>query len=166
MVQSNLLKDLSKAKACHAMALEKNPNESLAWLFTGIMHAFAGEGGEAFDACERALQLSPLDPLRYFYDALASSSAIAAAKYPIAIRYAQRSLRANSMHLSSYRSLAIAQSLDGQMPEARATVQKILTLDPSFSVSRFLERYPGAQSSPSYTRHLAEALRHAGAPES
>lgn len=166
MVQSNLLKDLEKAKACHALALQKNPNESLAWLFTGIMHAFSGEGSEAFEACERALQLSPLDPLRYFYDALASSAAIAAGKYPIAITYALRSLRSNSMHLSSYRSLAIAQSLDGQVPQAQATVRKILELDPSFSISRFVARYPGTKTSPSYANHLAAALRDAGAPES
>ncbi|MGE0496187.1 MAG: tetratricopeptide repeat protein [Ramlibacter sp.] len=165
MVHSNLLKELGKAKELHAMALEKNPNESLAWLFTGIVHAFAGDGAEAFGACEKALRLSPLDPLRYYYDALASSAAIAAQQYSTAIRYATRSLRANSMHLSSYRSLAIAQSLNGQIVDAQTTVKKLLALEPSFSVSRFVDRYPGADSSPEYTRHLADALRQAGLPE-
>ncbi|MEL0559069.1 hypothetical protein, partial [Neisseria gonorrhoeae] len=38
MVQSNLLKNLDRAQEQHKSALEKNPNESLAWLFTSIMH--------------------------------------------------------------------------------------------------------------------------------
>jgi tetratricopeptide (TPR) repeat protein len=165
MVQSNLLKDLDAARQRHQLALETNPNESLAWLFTGIMHAFKGEGSGALAACERAIRLSPLDPLRYYYDSLASAAAIAAGQYPVAIKYAKRSLQANRMHLSSYRSLAIAQSLNGDMPDAQATVSTILKLEPGFSIRHFVGRYPGAATAPDYTAHLAQALRSAGLPE-
>ncbi|MES2383798.1 MAG: adenylate/guanylate cyclase domain-containing protein [Pseudomonadota bacterium] len=54
IVQSNLLKNLEEAEERHRTAIEKNPNESLAWLYTGIMHAFKGEGSKAFAATERA----------------------------------------------------------------------------------------------------------------
>jgi TolB-like protein len=164
MVHSNLLKDIEKAQTLHASALQRNPNESLAWLFTGIMHAFRGDGTEAFQACERAQQLSPLDPLRYFYDSLTAAAAITAQQYPTAIKYATRSLRHNSMHLSSYRSLAIAQSLNGDVKEAQSTVKDLLKLDPEFTVTQFVARHPGSSSSPQFTRILAEALRLAGLP--
>lgn len=165
MVHSNLLKNIERAHTCHSRALERNPNESLAWLFTGIMHAFSGEGVEAFQACERAQQLSPLDPLRYFYDSLTAAAAITAERYPVAIKYATRSLRHNSMHLSSYRTLAIAQSLNGNQADAQATIGNLLKLDPGFTVSQFVARYPGSSSSPTFTRVLADALRVAGLPE-
>lgn len=165
IVQSNLLKNLAEAEELHRTAIEKNPNESLAWLYTGIMHAFKGEGSKAFAATERAIQLSPLDPLKYYYDSLAAASAISAEKYPVAIKYARRSLQANKMHLSSYRSLAISQSLNGDHGEAQATIRKLLTFDPGFSVTKFIASYPGAESSPEYMKHLVGALRLAGLPE-
>ncbi|WP_296920093.1 adenylate/guanylate cyclase domain-containing protein [Polaromonas sp.] len=165
MVQSNLLKNLDKAQDQHRSALEKNPNESLAWLFTSIMHAYKNEGEEAFVAAEKALRLSPLDPLRYYYDSLAAAAAIAAKKYPIASEYAKRSLQANRMHLSSYRSLAISQSLHGDVQQARLTVQKLLTIDPTFTVREFVVRHPGSRSSPEFTALLAGALQAAGLPD-
>lgn len=165
MVQSNLLKNLDRAQEQHKSALEKNPNESLAWLFTSIMHAYKNEGDEAFVAAEKALRLSPLDPLRYYYDSLAAAAAIAAKKYVIASEYAKRSLQANRMHLSSYRSLAISQSLNGDVEQATATVQKLLTLDPAFTVREFVARHPGSRSSPEFTALLASALQTAGLPD-
>lgn len=165
MVQSNLLKNLDKAEEQHRLALEKNPNESLAWLFTSIMHAYKGEGDHAFVASEKALRLSPLDPLRYYYDSLAAAAAITAKKYLVASEYAKRSLQANRMHLSSYRSLAISQSLNGDLGQAKATVEKLLRLDPTFTVREFVLRHPGSKSSPQFTALLAGALQTAGLPK-
>ena len=45
------------------LAVEMNPSNSLAWLLKGVTHAFAFEGGAAAEAAERAVRLSPLDPV-------------------------------------------------------------------------------------------------------
>lgn len=160
-VLTNLKKDLAGAASSYEAALQINPNESLAWLLTGTLNAFMGNGGDALEASERALRLSPLDPLRYFYDSLAASAAITAGKYERAIELAKRSLKANRSHTSTYRALAIAQSLSGQMDDARDTVQRLLQLEPSFTVTQFLARTParGAMAST-----VAEALLRAGLP--
>lgn len=124
-----------------------------------------GNGDDPLQASERALQLSPLDPLRYFYDSLAASAAITAGKYDRAIELAKRSLRANRSHTSKphidYRALAIAQFLSEQMDDARDTVQKLLQLEPLFTVTQFLARTPaqGAMAS-----RVADALLRAGLP--
>jgi tetratricopeptide (TPR) repeat protein len=141
-VLTNLMKDLGGAASSYQAALHINPNESLAWLLTGTLNAFMGNGADALEASERALRLSPLDPLRYFYDSLAASAAITAGKYDRAIELAKRSLKANRTHTSTYRALAIAQSLSEQMDDARETVQKLLQLEPSFTVTQFLARTP------------------------
>ncbi len=165
LVHAYMRKDFSAAELRYKDALTTNPNESLAWLFIGTMHAFKGEGSPAAYATERALRLSPLDPLKYFYDSLSASAAISAGRYERAIELARRSLRANRTHLSTYRALAIAQSFLGQLAEARGTVQQLLALEPGFTVRAFLERYPGRDHAPEYAQTLAEALRGAGLPE-
>jgi tetratricopeptide (TPR) repeat protein len=110
------------------------------------------------------LTLSPLDPMRYFYLSLSAAAAISAQRYDEAIDLAKRSLMANRTHLSTYRSLAIAQSLSGRVEEARHTVQELLCFEPGFTVSRFLQRYPGTALAPAYAQGLADALAEAGLP--
>lgn len=160
-VHTNLMKDLKGASNRYAQALEINPNESLAWLLTGTLNAFQGDGERALEASERALRLSPLDPLRYFYDSLAATAAITAGEYQRAIALAERSLKANRFHTSTYRTLAIAQSLSGDTEGARNTISQLLEREPAFTAKQFLERTP---ATPALAGRVAEALIQAGLP--
>jgi TolB-like protein/tetratricopeptide (TPR) repeat protein len=163
LVHMNLLKRLDIAEQRYAAALEVNPNESLAWLFKGTLHAFRGEGALALAGTQRALRLSPLDPLRYYYDSLASTAAMSAGRYEQSIALARRSLRANRTHTSTLRALAIAQWQSGQADEARKTVAELLRLEPTLTVRRYREFSPsGAYES---GKHWADALRSAGVPD-
>ena len=162
-IHTNLRGDLASGLQRYEKAIEQNPSESMAWLLTGVLHAFKGDGNSAVGATEHALKLSPLDPIRYFYDSLAATAAVSAGNYERAIVLAKRSLRANRMHTSTFRALAIAQSLSGRIGEANTTIGQLLLLEPGYSVSKFLERSP--------SRHYpigniyAEALRSAGLPD-
>lgn len=156
-------KDLDKSMSLLRQAINSNPNEPLAWLLLGAMHSFKGEGAAAIEATEQAMRLSPTDPMRFFYDALGASACLAAEQYERAIELATRSLRVNRMHLSTYRVLAIAQALNGREDQARQTVADLLTLDPSFCVSEFPRRSPGAEYE--IGKRFAAALRSAGLPE-
>ncbi|MDB5942527.1 MAG: integral rane protein-like protein [Ramlibacter sp.] len=164
-VHGYLRKDLDRAEKYYEEALACNPNESLAWLWLGMNAGFKGESKLAADATERALSLSPLDPLRYYYESLAASAAVADGRYERTIELAKSSLRLNRSHSSTYRALAIAQALSGRSDDARKTIQHLLELEPSFTVGQFLQRMPGSQSAPTYARKLADALRSAGLPE-
>ena len=161
-VHTNLLKKLDIAKDCYERAIAANPSNSLAWLLKGTLHAFMSEGRQAFDHTQRALKLSPLDPHHYFYDSLAATACIAARKYQRALELAQRSLRANRKHTSTLRALTVAQWNLGLHDEARATVLELINLEPSFTVSGWLERHPAAPYP--IGRETAEVLRRAGAP--
>lgn len=164
LVHAYLRQDFETAARCYAAALEENPNESLALLLRGTMHAFLADGKAAYDETQQALALSPLDPLRYFYLSLAASAAVAAGRYEAAIELAQTSLSLNRVHLSTYRALAMAQSLAGRTADAAATVHQLLQHDPGFTVSRFLQRFPGRERAPHFTHRLADALERAGLP--
>jgi adenylate cyclase len=161
-VHTNLMRDLETGLDRYDTALSLNPNDSLANLLKGTLHAFKGEGEAAVAGTERALTLSPLDPIRYFYDSLAASAAVAAGRYERAIELARRSLRANRTHTSTYRALAIAQALAGRADEARQTVQELLKLEPQYTVSSFVTRSPSSRYP--IGKVYAQALRDAGLP--
>jgi class 3 adenylate cyclase/TolB-like protein len=162
-VHTNLLRRLDIGEERYEQALESNPNESLAWLLKGTLHAFRGEGEPAVEGTERALELSPLDPLRYFYESLAATAAHAAGQYDRAIELAKRALKTNRVHPSTYRALAISQVLSGREEEARRTVERLLTIQPDLTVSSYLENNPSGEFETG--KVWADALRRAGVPE-
>lgn len=163
LVHTNLLKRLDIAQDRYDQAIEANPNDSLAWLFKGTLHAFKGEGTLAIESTSRALRLSPLDPIRYYYDSLAAAAALAVEDYEQAIELARCSLRANRTHASTLRALAVAQWQLGRAEEARATVAELMRIEPSLTVSNWLERSP--TSGYETGRVWSNALRMAGVPE-
>jgi class 3 adenylate cyclase/tetratricopeptide (TPR) repeat protein len=160
--RANILREFEQAGQSYGRALDLNPNDSLAWLLNGVLHAFRDEGEAAVAACERARSLSPLDPLRYFYDALSASAALTAGRYESAVALARRSLQLNRSHLSTHRALTAALALAGRMQEARTSATELLARDPGFTVSQFLARTPGRAFGVS--DRIAQALRAAGIP--
>ena len=162
-VHCHMLKDLDGAAQRYDSALGLNPNDSLAWLFSGVLHSLKGEGSEALSASDKALSLSPIDPMLYFYQSLAASAALAAGNYKRVIELATASLRSNRSHTSTYRALAVAQALCGNVDEASKTIQELRVLEPNFTVTQFLERSPSGNQP--VGRLYAEALRAAGLPE-
>jgi adenylate cyclase len=159
----NLKKALEVGEQRYQDALEANPNDSLAWLLSGTMQAFKGEGVNAVSGTQRALKLSPLDPLRYFYESLAATAALSNKDYPAAVEFAKASLKANRMHTSTWRALAIAHAMLGARKESKDAVEKLLQLEPDLTVSKFLERTPSA---PYWTgAEWAKALSSAGLPD-
>jgi adenylate cyclase len=162
MVHTYLLQDHEVAHARYSQALEANPSEPYAWLHRGALHAFKGDGAPAVEETETALSLSPLDPLKYYFDSLAATAATAAGRYERAIELAQRSLRANRSHTSTLRALAVSQVQLGQLSAAQESVRKMLRLEPTFTVSQFRAHSPTSHYA--FGDVCAQALLEAGAP--
>lgn len=155
--------DFADAGLAYNRAIAANPCEPFAWALKSGLHTYLGEAGPAEAAAETALRLSPLDPVRFYYDAYLANARLCAGRYPEAAQAAERSLRASRGHTPSLRILAISQWLGGQHDEARATVQALLALDPSYTLRTFAARYPGRDSGA--TRLYLDALRAAGVPD-
>ena len=162
LVNTSLLKRLDVGMARYEAAIDANPNDGLAWALKGTLHAFRGEGIPAVHGTRHALKLSPLDPLRYFYETLAATAELSAGNYDNVIVLAKQSLRGNRTHTSTYRSLAIAQVESGRLDEARATVADLMKLDPGFTVSRYRNWTPSIDFDTG--RRWADALSLAGVP--
>jgi tetratricopeptide (TPR) repeat protein len=162
-VHTNLLKKLDAANERYELALSTNPNDSLAWLLKGTLHAFKGEGQQAVSCTQRARKLSPLDPHRYFYDSLSATAHLAAHQYDRALKLAQRSLRSNCTHTSTLRAMAIAQWQLGFHDDAHRTVERLMQLEPHLTIRSWRERSPSAGYE--IGEEWASVLQSAGVPE-
>lgn len=162
-VHTNLLKKLDIANERYEIALLNNPNDSLAWLLKGTLHAFKAEGQQAVSCTQRARKLSPLDPHRYFYDSLAATAHLAAHQFDRALKLAQRSLKSNCTHTSTLRAMAIAQWELGHHDDARRTVGRLMQLEPHLTIRSWRERSPSAGYKTG--EEWASVLHQAGVPE-
>ena len=154
--------DLDATEHRVAEALAANPNEPLAWILEAGAHAWRGRGAQAASSAERAMSLSPLDPLMYFFTSVASTANLVAGRYEEAMRLARQSLGANRLHTPSLRALAVGQVLTGRVADARETVDTLRRLEPRLTVRAFRERYPGRESP--QAEIFAGALLEAGLP--
>jgi class 3 adenylate cyclase/TolB-like protein len=163
LVQVYLRHDLPAAGRLYDDAMEAGPNEPLAWLFSATWHAYHGRGETAAERAERALRLSPLDPMRYFFDSLAATALLSDGHWVQSEQLSRRSIRANRMHSSSWRTLIMALRMQGKEAEAREAAAGLLAVEPAFRIGPWSERFPG-RGGP-LAAPLAQALREAGLPE-
>jgi adenylate cyclase len=154
--------DLQKARTRLDDALQVNSNEPWVWLVRAVVESLLDHGEAAWQCAVRATSLSPMDPLKHYYDGLAASAAVSAQRYGDAARLARLSLSKDSCHLPTLRALAIAQVHLGDLPAARATVANVLDLHPEFNLTRYVSEAP--HGSQNVRRRWAQALREAGAP--
>ncbi|MDM0048190.1 adenylate/guanylate cyclase domain-containing protein [Variovorax sp. J22R115] len=161
-VNTYILKNLDVAEERYEAALRENPNDSLGWLLKGTLHAFRDEGQEAVRHTRQAMKLSPLDPLKYYFDSLGATASLASGQYPRAVNLAQASLRLNRTHASTLRVLITALWQLGREEEARKWARELLKIDPTFKVSTYLERSPAAPFK--LARTVASAMQSAGIP--
>ncbi len=161
-VNTWILKRLDVAEQFYAQALQSNPNDSLAWLLKGTLHALRDEGKEAVRLTRHALKLSPLDPLQFYFEAHAASALLSTGQYEKSLSLAKRSLSLNRTHASTLRVLVTASWQLGLVEQARDYVKQHMKLDPAFRVSTYLERSPSAGYE--FGKRIATALLEAGAP--
>jgi adenylate cyclase len=162
MVTGWVDKDLVRADQSLQQALARNASEPLAWLYTCTLRSWQGRAAEAAAAGERALALSRLHPMRYYYETLAASGFLADNRNERAIELCESSLRAHCTHTPTYRVLAIAQWRAGGHDAARKSVSAMLRLQPGLTVKAYLDNYPGGHAE--HALAYAEILREAGLP--
>jgi len=162
-IAAYLHKDFETAFRHFETALDLNPNTAVAWLWSGAARAWMGDGPRAIYEIDKAISLSPYDPLMYAYSGMAGVAYFADGQYDRAIEWALRSLRENKTYTSSHRLLVAAYQLAGQKEQARYAVEELLKLEPELTVDQFRKRNPSI--SPIVDLYC-EALARAGVPAS
>jgi TolB-like protein/DNA-binding SARP family transcriptional activator/tetratricopeptide (TPR) repeat protein len=162
LVASYLYKDFDLAFRRFEAALRINANAAPAWMWSAAAHAWMGFGRQAIEEINKAMALSPYDPLMYAYNAYASIAYLVDGQYERAIECALRSLRENRTYTAAHRLLVIALVLTGRENEAQASARRLLELEPGLTVRGFRRRYPGSANS--HAELFCDALARAGIP--
>ena len=161
-VNNNLLKRFDKSKSLFAEALNHGPNVALAYLMNGALLAFMDDGEAAIESCANAKRLSPLDPQQYFFDTIDATAHLSLGDYETALDLANRSFAENPRHLSTSRVRMMALQGLGRGEEARDVAQKLLRIQPNFSVENYLANHPSGNFRTG--QEWARLMREAGVP--
>ena len=141
-------------------AVALNPNLFYAWHARGQVYRIAGLLEEAVGSFERAIRVSPVDPLLYWTFVAMGYALIELRRFEEAIVAGKKAQRQNPSYARAYCCLACAFAHLGRDVEAREAAVHLLETDPGFTISAFLAR--GGQSK---SKLVIEGLRKAGLPE-
>ncbi|MCP3459741.1 adenylate/guanylate cyclase domain-containing protein [Bradyrhizobium sp. CCGUVB23] len=141
-------------------AVVLNPNLFDAWYCRGWVYKVAGLPEEAIRSFERAIRMSPVDPLLHRSFTGMGYALIELDRFDEAIAAGRKALRQNPSFSTAYRCLASAFVHLGRDEEAREAAAHVLETDPAFTISGYVAR--GGQSN---SKLLIEGLRKAGLPE-
>lgn len=161
-IYTQLLGEFGLAEQRLDAAVKANPNESLAWLFKSVLSTMWGSAPESVSEALYAEALSPLDPIKYYYDLITASALLANHEHQGAIDYARRSIRANAHHAPAYRVLLTAQVELGHAEEGQKTLARLLQEQPGLTIQRYMAM--GSGQSVTRQRCIA-ALRALGVPD-
>jgi adenylate cyclase len=138
-------------------AVALNPNSFRAWSCRGQVYRTAGLPEEAVQSFERAMRMSPTDPLLHRALVGMGQAFIELCRFDEAIVAGKKALRQHPFYSPAYRCLASAFAHLGRDAEAREAAARVLELDPAFTISAWIAR--GGQSN---SKLQLEGFRKAG----
>ena len=153
-------KDGAFGAAERAIAL--NPNGARVLTNSAMVHVIFGNYETAIEFANRAVQLNPLDPMRYGPECTLSFCYYHTGRFADAIEAAVRSIQSNSKFVHAYSMLAASYVQLDRMNEAETAVRRLLEIEPSFRATGFRNAPVGP---PDKMDSLISDLISAGLPE-
>jgi TolB-like protein len=142
------------------LALQLNPNFSLAQGYYGLALSYCGRWQEANAAAQRALRLSPRDPFSAIYYGVAAYAQFVGKNYHEAIDLSREAIRLRGDFVGAYRVLTVAAGMAGQAEVASAALQELRRAQPNISLAWIANQLPWKLDSD--REHYLEAFRRAG----
>jgi adenylate cyclase len=131
-----LLGRLDDAIGVFEHAADLNPSSAMAWFGLGTLYLAHARQRDAIAACDRALRLSPRDPMRHHYHGVRAAALLWIGDFDEALVAAQASVAAEPSAAFSFRPLvAAALGHLGRFDEARAVRDEILAVSPAFDLA-------------------------------
>jgi TolB-like protein/DNA-binding SARP family transcriptional activator len=161
-VAAYLYRDLDLALEYLERATQLNPNSARSWLWKANTHGWRCQGDAAVSHVNRAIALSPFDPLMFAFSSSACLAYLVDNQYERAIEFGMRAIRENRSYSSAYKLLIPALILSGNMAEGRHAANQLLRLEPRLTVAQFRRRSPGAGGETGAL--VCDALAVAGIP--
>ena len=143
-------------------AVALDPNAAWAWSRLGWLENYSDQPEKAIMNFERALRLSPIDPMNFNnYVGMASAHEVAR-DYDQAVAFYRRALEEKPNASWLYRNLASSLSGAGRMDEARQAFAELMRYYPDLTVSKFKEAMVFSNA---VLERMAVNLRKLGLPD-
>ena len=156
------LRNYGTARVLLERAVTLDPNGAWAWSRLGWLECYADQPQKGIENFERALRLSPIDPMNFNnYVGIGSAHEIAQEYDQSAAMY-RRALQERPNARWIYRNLASSLSGAGRFEEAKQTYAELMLSYPDLTVSKFKQ---AMVFSPDVLNRMAENLRKLGLPE-
>ena len=123
--------------------------------------AVAGEADRAIEWGERALRLSPFDPMSYAPLYSITLGHFQRGEHQAAAEAAHKTFQANPYWTGAHILLAATHAKLGRLDAAKAAARRLLELQRDFTISRYCA---GADMHPLLAAPVSEALTLAGVP--
>jgi DNA-binding SARP family transcriptional activator/Tfp pilus assembly protein PilF len=160
---SFLDKDFDSALHYFERALRLNPNLAFVWALSALTYCYVGEPEVALQRLERHRDLTPIEPYPALFDNPYAIAYLIKRDYEQAAVFGRRVTKTRPEFVNGYKPLIAALGHLGRREEAKAYVDKLLSLEPGFTVERFGEVYPFKHASD--REHYMMGLLSAGVPE-
>ena len=156
--------DQRRAASLIEQALELDPNSAWAWTRWGWIAIYTGAADRAKERFERAMSLSPMDPLAFNMKIGLAASVAMSGSPDQAVEIARTLINSNPDVSILYRYLAAWSGMSGDLETARWAAQKLLAVQPDFTIKQY-RALPMFKDFPGWGDRMAEGLRKAGLPE-
>jgi len=160
---AHLAGDVDGAIALLDRALVLNPNLAAAWFLGGFLRTENGDPDAAIGFFTRAMRFSPLDPEMFRMQAGMALSHLFAGRFDAASSWAEQSFRELPTFLFVVAIIAASHALAGRAEQAKAAVEHLRKLDPTFRISS-LDGWITIRR-PEHLARLVTGLRQAGLSE-
>jgi TolB-like protein/class 3 adenylate cyclase len=145
-------------------ALALNPNSAHAWLASEWVHCYLGQSDLATVAIQRAMRLSPRDPLAYLSKGGLAFAHLGPGRYQEALGWAEEALLERPGLLFTMRVKVVACGRLGRLEEGRDCLGSLLEQQPDLTIARIIP-YARRFISPELTTVYVEGFRKVGMPE-
>jgi TolB-like protein len=156
-------KDFDSALHYFDRSLRLNPSLAFIWALSAATYSYIGRPELALQRLQRYGELAPLDPYYSWFEHLYAIAYTFKRDYERAVIVGRRSNKANPDFVAGYKPLIASLGHLGRRDEAKPYVDKLLTLEPNFTVERFGQVYPFKKEQD--RKRYMQGLRLAGVPE-
>ena len=154
--------EFQRAAAVLETALALDPNSAFAWARSGWLRIFRGDAEAAIQHFNRALRLSPFDPMASNWWLGIGCAHFMAKRYEQAVEWQEKAVFANPAAAWIHRTLVPAYVFAGHLQKAKASLRELLHAYPGLTIARIHAVLPFEED---YTNEVVEGLRRAGLPE-
>jgi TolB-like protein len=156
-------KDFDSALYYFDQSLRLNPSLAFIWALSATTYCYIGEPEIALKRLERYRQLAPFDSYLSPFEGTFTIAYTFKGDYERAVLTGRRVVRGNPDFVAGYKPLIASLGHLGRHTEAKPYIDKLLALEPTFTVESFGQIYPFKKERD--RKRYMDGLRLAGVPE-